>query len=363
MLNMFSNVRSDRRTINIVEFGGRGGVYQHALAMGKSLRNEGYTVVLHTATDFEITDDSIDYCCCYKWFRGQSFRSVRILLRFLLVTLPHIVKLNTGPIWIQGTFKASLTLLLIFLLRSSRQKVLMSPHNLFSRTGSSAEKNLILKCAQLSTLTVVYNSVDAMALRNLKIPCLSIPLEMYAPTIEDSVITKWCGYFGEDEIIIGAIGQIRSDKNLDLLVNVCQRAGVRLVIMGSNIDHLPLDDIGIDYDLNLVTLLDGYHSMQDLAAVAALCDGVALMYSQASQSGVAALAQSYGTPVIAYDTGALGERADILLDSLDPDSWVQALAEFAHDQISPRRNKIIGPLAGLQKKLPEELRIVIESII
>ena len=59
--------------IHIVEAGGRGGVYQHAVAVAEALAHHGEQVVLHTADDAELLPGpEVQVCRCVRWYHDSG---------------------------------------------------------------------------------------------------------------------------------------------------------------------------------------------------------------------------------------------------------------------------------------------------
>ena len=95
-------------TLHLVEFGGRGGVFQHTLAVAEKLSGDGFTVVFHTATDPEFELPNVSFCKCVNWRReNRLFRNSRLLKDFIFQVIPHlIVATKNGSVWIQGMYRS-----------------------------------------------------------------------------------------------------------------------------------------------------------------------------------------------------------------------------------------------------------------
>ena len=317
---------SAKKSIDVLEVGGRGGVFQHSLALCLELQKAGHTVTLHTATDCEIRDPLLEYCLCFDWKRNRNLRSVKVALHFLTQTIPHIARRRNDATWVQGTFKPVLTLCAIVAFRLARKRVIFSPHNLFSRRGSRVEAGSILAAVRMSSQVVVYNSADADRLASCQPLPELLPLVMYAPSISAGTLRRWSALFPDPSKYVCALGQMRRDKNIGLLIDACRQAGTGLVVMG------PAADGQAEAQSHLregsptpVLWLEGYYPLEDMAAVVALIGTVALPYAIASQSAVAELASAYGATVIAYDIGGLSEQADVLVGTLRVDDWADAI--------------------------------------
>ena len=337
----------DGSRIEIVEVGGRGGVHQHTVALAGLLAAHGFaTPVLHTATDHEELADGVVACTCFTWLRHRRrLRPLGIGLSFLFRTLPHLARRGRGcAVWVQGMFKPSLTLLLLAVLRLRGCATILSPHNLFSRTGSPAEEWLIRQCVRVARHVVVYNAVDRDRLRSRNRAVWQLPLVQCAPPVPRSTLDAWRSRLPPGGEVVSAIGQIRADKNLPLLIEGAARAGVGVVVVGPDTGGLAearrrADELGVD-----VRFHPGYHPLEDLGAVLALTGVVVCPYAVASQSGVARLARSYGAVVVATGVGGLGEQADVVIEELTPDAVARAVLAGLHRHKSepPRPTALVS---------------------
>ncbi|WP_142056968.1 glycosyltransferase [Pseudarthrobacter sp. B4EP4b] len=349
--------------VHLVEVGGQGGVFQHTLALAQQLAAEGISTVIHTADDCELVLDGVDFCFCFSWQRSEVFRGPRIALRYLLFTLPHLIRDTSGLVWVQGTFKSALTYIAIRILKAFNKRVFFSPHNMFSRRGSNLDFGFIWRSISAADLVVVYNGRDARKVEEHRISCLQIPLEMYTPTVNRETAEKWASRLGEDRFVVASIGQIRPDKNIGLLVESCAQAGARLVVMGPDSggaaevqERFPLAALDVLW-------LEGYHDMEDLAAVTALSDCVALSYSLSSQSAAASLAHAYGTAVIAHGTGGLDEQADAVVSTLEVSDWSSAIKALSETMPRSKRSSLNGSITPTISRLPASLRQTLERVL
>lgn len=316
--------------IHMMEVGGRGGVYQHSLAVCIALSEAGHKVTLHTSSDPEIIDSRVTMCHCFNWYRqARRFRSLRIGAAFALFTLPHVLS-RPGAFWIQGLFKTPLTFLALVLSRLFGRDVLFSPHTLFTRHGGRSDQFIIDKCLAIAGRVVVYNDDDATTLHSQHIDHVRVPLSMYTPTVRPATIDRWRKTLEAQQAGVCSVGQIRSDKNLVMLVDAAVEASTPLIIIGPDTGAAAEVRERIDmHGWDRITIEEGYFPLEDLAAVIALTGTVALPYSVASQSAVAVLAQAYGAKVLAYGVGGLTEQADVVVGSLATIDWAKALREHA----------------------------------
>jgi glycosyltransferase involved in cell wall biosynthesis len=313
-------------SLNIVEIGGRGGVYQHSLAVALVLQEEGVHVNLLTASDMEISDDRVNVVECFTWLRSaKRLRSLRIALSFMTRTIPKVA-LTTGDVWVQGTFKPALTFLMIRVLRLAGRSVIFSPHNLFVREGGKVDRVFLNLSIKAASSVVVYNRNDIETLRRLGINAMLGPLLQYIPEIREETENKWREKIAKLGVLVCSIGQIRTDKNLPMLVRASRLAQAPLLVIGADVgggaEVLRARDEG---DAGGCSVFEGYYPLEDLAAVVAIVGTVALPYSVASSSGVAVLAKAYGATVIARSVGGLSGQADVLVDGLGTEDWAEAL--------------------------------------
>lgn len=345
--------------IHMLEVGGRGGVFQHSLAVCIALSEAGHRVTLHTSTDPEIVDDRVTICRCFSWYRESTrLRSIRIAAGFLLSTLPHLLS-SHGAVWIQGLFKTPLTLLALILARFCKRRTLFSPHTLFTRHGGRLDQFIINRCLALAGHIVIYNEEDAVTLRSRNLPQTRLPLKMYTPIVRPETIAKWKETLHADQTSVCSVGQIRADKNLVMLVDAAFEANTPMIIIGP--DTGSAADVRSRIDLRgggTVTFMEGYFPLEDLAAVIALTGVVALPYSVASQSAVAVLAQAYGAKVLAYGVGGLTEQADVIVPTLASPDWAAALGQHAiYDE--SRRVPLPPPSSGMEQ---EQLTLLISEV-
>lgn len=342
------NGATDR--VTLVEAGGSGGVFQHSLAVGIALAEDGVAVRIITAKDAEIDDGRIQLSRVLDWHRKSRFlRGPRILASFVFHFVPTALRAK-GVVWVQGSFKPGLTLWLLLLLRIKGASLLYSPHTLFSRHGGAIESLLFNLCIRIGGKIVVYNESDfAELLLRGKSPTLA-PLAMYVPPLRAEVVLKWQEYVATNQITVCSVGQLRVDKNLPLLVRSCAAAGRRVLIAGQ--DAGALADISREGALHpdVAHVIEAYLEMDDLAAILYVVGVAALPYSVASQSAVAVLARAYGCTTIAYEVGGLGSQADITVPTLDSRDWVTALREVGD------RTRLSGEQGDLPSADPELAR-------
>jgi glycosyltransferase involved in cell wall biosynthesis len=168
--------------------------------------------------------------------------------------------------------------------------------------------------------------------------------------VPPATLDRWRARLGNGGPTVSAIGQIREDKNIPLLLEAAARSGVRVVVMGPDAGALrAAEQRAQEVDAD-VLFLPGYHDLEDLGAVITLTGVVVCPYAVASQSGVARLAASYGATVVGADVGGLGEQADVLIHELTPPA-VAAAIETALRMPRSERDDTQAPLWSESEKV------------
>ena len=162
------------------------------------------------------------------------------------------------------------------------------------------------------------------------------PLIMYFPPVPDGLTNKWQQFVQERGVEICSIGQLRSDKNLPMLVEACARSSRGLLIAGKDAGAISEIRAAISEFEGRAFIIDDYLPLEDLAAIITVVRTVALPYSVASQSAVAELAHAYGAVTVGPAVGGLAEQLDVVVDSLEVADWAAALSAL------PARQSLIG---------------------
>jgi glycosyltransferase involved in cell wall biosynthesis len=300
-----------KKTLHLVEFGGRGGVYQHSVAIAQKMIQRGVLVVFHTATDPEFELPDLPLCKCVNWHRNAGkFRKLKILQSYLAHTLPHLLESSRKcTVWVQGMFKPPLVLVTILFIRLLRRRVLFSPHALFVRGGNNLGEILLAASLRASTRVVVYNSLDAKQLRLRKVPTLITPLLQHIPEGFESTSIFRSSLALSDKKIIGSIGQIREDKNLEMTVRIADALGAQALIAGEDLGGVTKVQEAMAASASGHLLITDFLEIHDFVYLVSKLDLLVLPYHVASQSGVASIAKSLGVPIISSEAGALGEEA------------------------------------------------------
>jgi glycosyltransferase involved in cell wall biosynthesis len=141
------------------------------------------------------------------------------------------------------------------------------------------------------------------------------------------------------EITVLFYGRIQMYKGIHVLIDAAPHVAsavrnVKFVIAGRS-DHLTrpilMKATAPYYDLR-----DRFVPDAETAALFAAADIVALPYIEASQSGVLAIAYTFGLPVVASDVGELGaaverDETGLVIPPADPDVLAAALIRLAQD--------------------------------
>jgi glycosyltransferase involved in cell wall biosynthesis len=319
---------------HIVEAGGRGGVYQHAVAVAEALRSSGVEVVLHTATDAELEPGAgVEVCRCVRWWRGLRPRQLRpplIALTYLLVTLPHLARaVRRGDVYhFQGEFKSVLTTLGLILQRAlPGRRVVQSRHNTFSRHGGSLDEALMRLDARVAEATVVFSGADERRVSSWGGRPVRSPLAQYLPPVTEDGVQEWRARWAGAGAVLLFAGQVRPDKRLDLLIEAAAllEQPVVVAVVGEDMGHAEscrefAARRGVEVRWTL-----GYTPLASFAAALRAADVVVCPYDRASQSGVLAVASTVGTVTVATDVGGLGELSSVTVPPGDPVALARGL--------------------------------------
>jgi len=306
-------------TLHVIEPGGQGGVFQHAVAVAEALERSGISVVLHTADDLELHPaGGVSVCTCVRWRRAlpRLFRRVIVAAEYVTRTLPHLIRrVKTGDYaHFQGLFFLPLTLLTLVAARARGATVVHSAHNTFPRYGGRVESALLRLCARVAHATVVFSEQDRRRIEAFGGRPVLSPLLQSLPPLDAELVRAWRTRWQaqkQDQVVLFA-GQIRRDKRLDLLIRAASDSAPawKLAVVGED-----KGDAGRCQALAAETGVDiawdvGFQPLDKFAAALAAADLVVCPYDRASQSGVLAVATQVGVPTVATDVGGLSELAD-----------------------------------------------------
>ena len=314
-------------TAHIVEVGGRGGVYQHAVAVAQALDARGVRVVLHTATDAELEAlGGVRTCRCMRWWRDLRPRALRppiIALGYVLATLPHLTqRVHRGDVYhFQGEFKSALTTLGLMLQRAlPGRRVVQSRHNTFSRHGGRLDEALMRLDARLCDAILVFSEADERRVCAWGGRPVRSPLAQYVPEITDESVRRWRARWSGSGPVLLFAGQVRADKRLDLLIEAAACLGRPAIVAVVGEDMGEADryrELAVRRGVEVRWAL-GYTPLPSFAAALQAADLVVCPYDRASQSGVLAVARSVGAVTVATDVGGLAELATVAVAPNDP---------------------------------------------
>ncbi len=301
--------------MHLVEPLGRGGPYQHAMAVAEGLARLGHDVVLHTATDAELIPDHVAVCRCFDWRRGVAGRvrrRVSIAGRYLTRTLPHLARsARRGDLFhLQGMFKPALGFAMLALLRLTGARVVHSPHNTFSRKGRVSDLAFMKLSARVAQATIVFSEQDASRVRSFGGHAILAPLIQKMP-IDPEAADVWRARWRSAAPVVLFAGQIRPDKRLDLMLRaslLCRQRHSLAVVGEDKGDAERCRELAEELGVAVEWWVE-YVDLTSFVGALAAAAVVVCPYDRASQSGVLSLAGQLGTTTVATDVGGLGELA------------------------------------------------------
>jgi glycosyltransferase involved in cell wall biosynthesis len=312
--------------VHMVEFGGRGGVFQHALGLASALSGAGVAVTLHTATDAELEVETLELCPCVKWNRSlpDGLRQATTAARFLAFTVPHVVRSSAGSdlVHVQGLFHPALTTALLAALRAGRRRVAFSPHNTFARSGSGLDLAVMRWSARRAHVVFAFSSADAQVMSGWGVDSAVVELISYLPEPDPLRIARWRDRYGRAPVALLA-GNVRPDKRPAMFVEaVAAVPGVRPVVVGEDRGAgAACTEAARRVDVDLLRI-DDYLPLEDFVAAIAAADVVVAPHAVASASSSIAVARALGVRTVAARVGGLGEQAMVVAES-------ETLAGFA----------------------------------
>jgi glycosyltransferase involved in cell wall biosynthesis len=328
------------RRVQMVESGGRGGVYNHSVEVAAGLRQLGVDVVMHTASDCEPAPPGVNLCRCIVWHRRSKYRFVRrsgTTLRYLGRTLPHLSRVirSDDVVHIQGLF--ALTPEIIRVARLRRATVVCSPHNTFVRQGAVGGGRVLASVFRRADRVLVYSQADAAALADQLPDVGQVPLVQWTPPVAPEKVAVWRRSLTATGSPLAVMpGFVRADKNCDVFVKaMAMLPGWRGAIVGEDMGVGAELDRLIDHLTAPVATQYRYLGVDDFAALVAAADVVVAPYQVASQSGVLSTAASLGVPRATAATGGLGELATAVASDVTPEAVRDAILAAAERGAAP----------------------------
>jgi glycosyltransferase involved in cell wall biosynthesis len=342
------------KTVHLVEPGGRGGVFQHTVAVAEALAEVGVHVVLHTAQDAELRPAGVTFCPCVHWYRSlpHGLRQPLTAGRYLLRTVPHVLTATdpvTDVLHMQGLFGRFLYLPVLLGARRSRLRTVISPHNTFVRRGGRAASAAFRWSLRAATAIVVFSDDDLARLAALGLDAHRATLTLHLERPDPAATAAWRQRYGSGPIALLA-GQVRADKRPDVFIEACRLAGVTPAIVGEALDGEPLVRAAASTTERLVRV-DGYLPGGEFAAAVAAADVVVAPYAVGSVSGPLACAADLGVRSVAFAVGGLGENVTVCVD---PGRGAAGLADGIRDAL---RVPAPPPRADAAPVADEHLRI------
>jgi glycosyltransferase involved in cell wall biosynthesis len=322
--------------VHLVSAGGDGGVFQHTVAVARSLGRAGWDVTVHMPDWNEDLDlGGLDVCRCISWetrFRRPPLRRASIALRYLTRSNVHLLRAvgRRDVLHFEGLFHPLLSASTIVLHRIFGRSVVHSPHNTFAREGGGADAFLIRLMSRAARASIVFSSHDSDAVARFGGQPVMSPLLQVVPAVDPERAGSWRRRWNasDDARVVLFAGQIRADKRLDLVVRSAEQwpAHWRLAVVGPDLGAWDgasrlAAELGVP-----VAAAVGYCDLDDFTAAIAAADIVVCPYDHASQSGVLAVARRLGTPTVATDVGGLADYADRLLTDSSPEEMTGAIA-------------------------------------
>lgn len=176
-----------------------------------------------------------------------------------------------------------------------------------------------------------------------------------------TLFRRWRSRAPKVERTILYLGRIAAYKGLDVLIKAYAAAresliGWRLIIAGGG--HLPASSA--DLAAKDIEILNRYLSDKAVARLMETASMVVLPYTTATQSGVVALAQAFGVPVIATAVGGMKEmivqgKTGILVPPGDIHALARAMSSLAGDPRRLSRMRKAAPGIAEKRWSPEAI--------
>lgn len=340
--------------IHLVEPTGYGGIFQHSCELAQGLRRAGRRVVLHTGHEHEaVRLDGVEVCTCCWWPRRSGerrwetgARQLKTGERLIRRTLPHLLHgaASDSVLHLQGTAASgALNVVMLAAARKAGYRVIYSPHDVFSRRGTT-DGALLRLAYRPPHAIVVYSHADRQRLQTLGVPPSRVhlsPLVQLVPSPSPAQLSKWRREWraGESDRVVLFAGFIRPEKRLDVLIESARTwpSGRRLAVVGPDRGGwAECARTAKVHDVDIAARL-GFVDMDEFAAAIAAADLVVVPSEKASQSGVLALARELRTPTVAADVGGMAELACRTFKTGDAAGLSRAIqAELADGSIQNR---------------------------
>lgn len=340
-------------TIHLVEPTGYSGIFQHTVALAEALGSVGERVIVHTAREHEVLPAAgFEYCNCSLWPQRSPAgprQRVRLARHYLGPMLNHITaSARAGDIvHLQGSLAGAFSFEVVRRLNTTGARIVFSPHETFSRRGRVDGFFLAAALRRVADV-MTFSEHDVRDLAYRGIPARLSPLVLKTPKPDPTLVrawrTRWAAEVGSEVVLFA--GEIRGDKRLDTLIRAAADwpAGRTLAVVGRDRDTWVAASalargLGVPIRATL-----GYIELNDFVAAIAAADVVAMPYSEANQSGIAAVARQVGARTIGSAVGGLPELVDA---AFTPGSITELNAELDRVLATPRHESHAPDALGI----------------
>lgn len=219
--------------------------------------------------------------------------------------------------WVPLGIRPFFELALVLVLRARRASVVATIHN--RGPHGAGDSRVVRQAAGLSHVVVVHTDPLARWAKEhgLRARRLPFPPPDVQQGVDDGVARAELGA-AEDDVVLSMLGYLYAYKGVDVLVDAFLAArherpslAVHLILAG----RLPsgpgsarvLDALARLDGVPRVTLRTGWLEEEELSALLAATDVIALPYREIDNSGSGSLARSRGVPALASDLDGLRE--------------------------------------------------------
>lgn len=348
-------------SVHFVEFAGDGGIYQHVVAVADALAGVGIKTVVHTAASAEMRPGVAEFCGCFSWHRDMTWRPgrlARIVVESFARTWSHIMRVvEPGALLhLHGGQLLGGGLASFRYLHRKRVRLVFSPHNTFSRSGSRVQTRMLQTVARAADAVVVYAEPDLEIVTGWGQPeVFLVPLVMHVPRPEAELVEAWQRHFASCRPVALIPGQIRGDKGIETVIEAAAQsakagAPFTVALAGRAIgDSLKsAEQLATSLGVSLIAEARYIPHAEFVAAVAA-ADAVVCAYPHASQSAVLGVAKQVGTPTVATNVGGLAQAATLSVDPGDLGGLARAIQRAFLTSASPEPDDLAALRWSLSK--------------
>ena len=316
--------------VAVVELGGRGGIFEHAVFVAREVAARGYTVAMHSADLAEGDLGPANLCRCAP-LRDRAPRLPRVMLALKLLskTVPHLFRSfrRASVTHLHGTLRLPLTILILTLARVGGSRVIYSPHNLFVRNGGRFATRVLHLALRLAHEVIVYSAADVSSLHGTGLHVHQVDLLHSSTAFEpdEHLVSQWGERLGPRPVVL-LPGFIRADKNPELFVRaISDLDGVSGWVIGEDHGAANAARAAAARHGDRVRVLETRLDHEEFVALLSAADLVVCPYAVASQTGVLSIARDLGVRTLASSVGGLPELADAVFDPIDAESLAAAV--------------------------------------